>query len=176
VTIRTRLCTLVLVPSLAACGGPTSKEPTDTKKAAAEAAAKADAKKKEDEAIARRRAEREAKEAAAEKAAAEKKAKIDALAVLPKKLPKKLKKACEAVVEANDAFMKKHYADDPKTLERWNMAKGTQLGMTRQQCIKEGSIEVAACQAHALQNAPAELKKDFAQLLLACKEKFGAKP
>ena len=158
-----------------ACGGPSSSGSAEAK-AEAEAAKKAEEQKARDAALERRRKEREAKEAAEAKAEAEKKARLDAITVLPKKMPKKLKAACEAVVEANDAFMKKHYADDPKTLERWNMAKGTQLGMTRQQCIKEGSLEVAACQAHALANAPAELKKDFAQILLTCKEKFGAKP
>lgn len=176
VMLARRPCLALALVVSVACGGGAATSGPDPKAAEAEAKAKAAEAEDRDEALERRRKEREAKEAAEAKAEADKKAKIDAIAKLPDKLPKKLKTACEQVVEANDAFMKKHYADDPKTLERWNMAKGTQLGMTRQQCIKEGSIEVAACQAHALANAPAELKKDFAQILLACKEKFASGP
>ena len=41
-------------------------------------------------------------------------------------------------------------------------------------CIKSGNIEVAACQINAMNNAPADFKKDLPDVLKACIEKFGA--
>ncbi len=160
--------------ALSACGGGGKPKPDPAAKAAADAKAKEE--KEREERLAKRKAEREAKEAAEAKAAEELKAKVDAVCVLPEKMPKNLKAACEAVVQANDAFMKKQYADKPDVLAKWNEAKGTQLGMTRQQCIKEGSLEVAACQANALNSAGPELKKELATLLRTCKEKFASGP
>lgn len=97
---------------------------------------------------------------------------VDKVCVLPEQLPKKLDKACDAVAAAHDAFMLKHYADNPKTIESWKSGKGTQLPMTIAQCIKAGSIEVAACQVHAFETAGVELKKEIPAFFRTCIGKF----
>ncbi|MCB9569473.1 MAG: hypothetical protein H6710_20025 [Myxococcales bacterium] len=150
---------------LVACGpsGPDPKEVEAQKEAA-------EKKKADEDALAKRKADREAKEKAAKDAEEAEKAAIDALAVLPETLPKKLDKACDERAKAEDEFMQKHY--EGEALDKWNAAKGTQLGMAKQMCMK-GKIEVAACQVNALNQAPSELRKKLPDLLKACMEKFG---
>ncbi|MEZ4381848.1 MAG: hypothetical protein R3A79_10880 [Nannocystaceae bacterium] len=149
-----------------ACG-PSGPSPEEIKRQE-----EAEAKKKADEeALAKRKAEREAKEQAKKDAEEAEKAAIMALATLPDPLPKKLDKACDARAKAEDDFMNKHY--EGEALEKWNQAKTTQLGFAKQGCVKAGSIEIAACQVEALNNAPVELKKKLPDLLKACMEKYG---
>lgn len=159
---------LVLVSLLAAgCGNNAAEEA----KKAQEAKAAAEEKQKMEEALAKRKAEREAKAKAeedAEKAVAEA---VDKVAVLPETMPKDVVKACDAVAEAQDEFMKRHY--EGEALKKWESAKGTQLPMTKVQCTQADSVEVAACQKNALDNAPTELRKKLPELLKACIEKFG---
>lgn len=151
-----------------ACGGGSSG-PSEAEIAAQKK--KEDEKKADEDALAKRKAEREAK-AAAEKEAAEKEAAaIDALAVLPDPMPKKLDKACDERAKAEDEFMKKHY--DGEALAKWEAAKATQLGFAKQNCVKGGSIEVAACQINAMRSAPSELRKKLPDLLKRCMDKFG---
>lgn len=141
------------------------------------APAKADDKKESDADVEKRMAERRAKREADEKAkleASEKKqAAIAALCQLPegKKLEKDPTKACAAVGEAHDRFMKKHFTGP--VLEKWVAAKATAIPMTVAQCTKASSVEVAACQVYALDQAPAELKDDSSGLLRGCIDKFG---
>ena len=123
--------------------------------------------------VAKRRAEREAKAAAAQAAEAEKQAQIAAVATLPDKLPKNLDKACDEVAAAQDAFMRKWF---PNELSKWESAKGTQMGLTKTTCTGTGSIEVAACQAKALTDAPEALRKEVPALFSTCIDKFGPKP
>jgi hypothetical protein len=138
---------------------------------------KADDKKPEDADFDKRMAERKAKREAEEKAKAEaeaaKKAAIEALCVLPdkKKIEKDQKKACAAVGAAHDKFMARHFSGE--VLDKWNAAKGTAIPMTVAQCTKAVSVEVAACQVHALDTAPAEMKDEASALLRGCIEKFG---
>jgi hypothetical protein len=156
----------ISISLLSACGpsGPTPAELEAQKKAEAE-------KKEQEDALAKRKAEREAKEQA-EKDAAEALAKqIDDLAVLPEDMPKDLQKACDARAQAEDDFMSKHF--EGAALEKWNSAKGTQLGFAKQSCMKVAKIEIPACQINALNNAPAELKKSLPDLLKRCIDKFG---
>jgi hypothetical protein len=159
--------TLVLLALAIAC---------DSKPADPAPAAKAD-EKESDEAVQKRMAERRAKREADEKAkveAAEKlKTTLAALAVLPdkKKIEKNAEKACAAVGAAHDRFMNKHFTGPD--LEKWNSAKGTAVPMTIVNCTKAASVEVAACQAHALDNAPAELKDEASGIMRACIDKFG---
>ena len=130
---------------------------------------KSDADKELEERLAKKRADR----AAAEKAVTDKAAAIKALAALPEEMPKDLETACAGVATAQDEFMQKHY--DGEGLTRWNEAKDGQLGMLKTSCIKAGSIEIPACQAVAMGNAPAEFKKDLPDILAACIEAdFGA--
>lgn len=95
------------------------------------------------------------------------------MTVLPDKLPKRLDKACKGVGEALDGLMKRHYADEPDTLEKWKMASRMQLPVIAQSCEKSRSLEVAACQKTALEQAPVEFKKTFSDLLAACTRKYG---
>lgn len=148
----------------AACdSGPTPSE-LEAKKAAE------DKTKAEDDALAKRKADREAKDKAEQDAIDALAAQIDALAVLPEELPKKIGDACAARAQAEDDFMSKHF--DGEALAKWNAAKGTQLGFAKQNCEKVGKIEVPACQVNALNNAPAELRKNLPDLLKACIDKF----
>lgn len=161
--------------SLCVAVGGSGCDSSEGKKAADEAAAK---KKKEEEEsekrIAERRKKREAEQAEKDKAVQELQAKVDAVCVLPEELPKKVDKACEAVAEAQDGFMQRLYGDKPETIEKWNNAKGTQVPLTVTQCKKAGSLEVAACQKHGLDNAGPELKKEIPNIFRTCIDKFGA--
>ncbi len=116
--------------------------------------------------LAAKKAEREAEAKAAE----DKANAIKALAALPEEMPKDLDAACKGVATAQDEFMKAHY--EGEGLQRWEEAKGTQMGMLEAGCKKAGSIEVAACQINAMGNAPAEFKKDLPDILKACIDKF----
>jgi hypothetical protein len=146
-------------------------------KPAASAPAKAEEAKESEEAVQKRMADRRAKREADEKAkleAAEKmKTTLAALAVLPdkKKIEKNAEKACAAVGAAHDRFMQKHFTGE--ALEKWTAAKGTAIPMTIVNCTKAASVEVAACQAHALDNAPVELKDEASGIMRACIDKFG---
>lgn len=163
---RTPLALLVSTALLVACGG------GDTKTGApAEAKAQEPPKPAEDEGVAKRRAEREAKKKAEDEAAAAKKAAIEALAVLPPKLPKDIKKACEGVADAQLEFFKRVF-EGPE-LEKLQAAQGTQRPMTVSSCTKLGSVEVAACQSHALSQAKVELKSEVSEIMRVCIEKFG---
>ncbi len=152
----------------AACGG--GSKPAEVKKDAAPADTKV---APVDDAVAKRRAEREAKEKAVKDAEAAKLQQIKDLAVLPEKLPKKLDKACDEVAAAQDAFMQKWFPDQAT---QWAAGKGTQLGLTKKTCVGGGSIEVAACQAKILTDAPEALRKEIPALFSSCIEKFGKKP
>jgi len=128
-------------------------------------------KSEEDKAVEERLAAKRAAREAEAKAAEDKVNAIKALAVLPEKMPKDLEAACKGVAQAQDEFMQKHY--EGEGLQRWNEAKGTQMGMLQTGCVKSGNIEVAACQINAMNNAPAEFKKDLPDVLKACIDKFG---
>jgi hypothetical protein len=68
--------------------------------------------------------------------------------------------------------MQRMFADDPETLDKWATASNTQIPLTVATCKKTGSIEAAACQLHALEHAPPELKKELPQLLRTCIDKY----
>lgn len=131
----------------------------------------AEEKSAEDKALEERLAAKRAAREAEAKAAEDKVNAIKALAVLPETMPKDLKAACKGVAQAQDEFMQKHY--EGEGLQRWNEAKGTQMGMLETGCIKSGNLEVAACQINAMNSAPAEFKKDLPDVLKACIDKFG---
>jgi hypothetical protein len=129
---------------------------------------------KEDPDEAKRLEERKQKRLADEKAKAEQQAartaEIAKIAVVPPKLPKDLEKGCQAVAEAQDRFMQRHHGGDE--LAKWTAAKEEELPMTVVQCASANSLEVAGCQAHALDNAPALLKDGTKEILDACIAKF----
>jgi len=166
--ISALVLSVTLCTSAFACDGGDSKPRADPA-----AAARAKEKAERDEVRDELRKKREAEQKAKEEAEAAKKAAIAKVLVLPEEMPKKLDKACAAVAEAHDGFMNRMFEDE--TTEKWNQAKGTQLPMTVSQCTKEGSLEVAACQANALNTAPQELAKELPELLRGCIDEFGEK-
>jgi hypothetical protein len=125
------------------------------------------------EALEKRRGERLAKEQAKKEAEEQMNQAIDAVAVVPKVEIKDLTKACKAVAKAHDGFMNRHF--DGEELDKWTQSKQFQLDMTRKRCVKHGSVEIAACQKHALENAGPELSKEVPALLMRCIDKFGQK-
>lgn len=127
---------------------------------------KSDADKELEERLAKKRAAREAEA----KAKQDKADAIKALAALPEEMPKDITEACEAVAAAQDEFMKRNF--EGEGLARWEEAKGSQLGMVKTSCAKKGSVEIAACQVVAMNNAPPEFAKNLPDILAACIEKF----
>jgi hypothetical protein len=167
---RAPLLSKVLLSSLLCCAlVPACDKKEEAKKDDKAATPEKTEQDKELEArLAAKKAEREAEAKAAE----DKVKAIEALASLPEKMPKKLEDACKGVADAQDQYMLKHYEGD--ALVRWNEAKGTQMGMLKTGCIKAGSIEIAACQINAMNNAPSEFKNDLPAILKACIDKFSA--
>ena len=162
------LALAVTLCSLSACDSGETQPKAD---AAADAkASEADDRQKAVEAL---RQKREAEAKAKEEEEAKRQAAIDALLVLPAEMPKKLDAACKAAGESQDAFMNRMF--EGEAVEKWNAAKSTQIQMTVTNCIKQGSIEVAACQSNAMDTAPKELAKQLPDLLRGCIEKFGTK-
>ncbi|MFO7564253.1 MAG: hypothetical protein R6X02_16520 [Enhygromyxa sp.] len=165
---RTSKSKLILSSLLLCALIPACDKQDDAKKADDQASAEKSEQDKELEArLAAKRAEREAQAKAEE----DKQNAVKALAELPEAMPKNLEAACKGVADAQDEFMQKHYEGDG--LQRWNEAKGTQMGMLQTGCIKAGSLEVAACQINAMNNTPTELKNELPNVLKACIDKFG---
>lgn len=167
------IAALSISMSLVACGG---DEPATAQ------AAKADAAKPTappeptelEKKIAERKAERLAKEKAKKEAEDKRNAAIDALIVQPDKKPRgRLERVCKTLAKSHDAFMLRNY--EGATIEKWNGAKKMQLAQTTKMCHGQ-TIEAAACQIHALDNAPKELKNALPDFLGRCIEKFGKKP
>ncbi len=157
---------------LATAGCDSSKpapKPDDAKQAAEQA--------ESDKRIEERRKKREAEAKAKADAEAKVKAQIDALCVVPEgaKPPKKLEAACQAVVDAQMAFMERLYAEEPEVVEKFKKAAKMQNQMTMNSCTGT-NIKVAMCQKAALDAAPKELRKSLPDLLRTCIEKFGAPP
>jgi hypothetical protein len=173
-TPRRILSPILALPFLAA---PMGCDSGNEEKPAAAAADAEPEMSEQDKRIQARIQKRKDEEAAAQKAIddaeAAKQEALDKITVLPEKLPKKLDKACAEVAEANDRFMLRLY--EGPTVEKWNQAKGTQLGMTKANCQKSGSLEVAACQIAAMDAAGPELKKALPDIFKVCIEKFGNK-
>lgn len=92
------------------------------------------------------------------------------LITLPRRMPSSLEGGCKAVAKAHDEFIRRFY--DGAALERWNEAAGVPLIKTEADCKEIGSVEVAACQVHALSKAGPGLEKALPELLQACRDKF----
>ena len=162
------LALAVTMCSLSGCDSGGAKPKADP---AADARASEAAER--EKAVEARRLKREADAKAKEEEDAKRQAAIDALLVLPSTMPKKLDAACKAAGDAQDAFMNRMF--EGEAVEKWNAAKSTQIQMTVTNCVKQGSIEVAACQSNAMDTAPKELAKQLPELLRGCIEKFGTK-
>jgi len=128
-----------------------------------------------DEAKARDREIRVEQAAQKKEQEARRAAELDAAAVMPATMPADLATACEAVMNARDAFMKRGAESDALA---WSDGRRRKMGERRSACITQGSVEVAACQAQALAGDPPSLaeteRTEAARLLMArCSDKFG---
>jgi hypothetical protein len=162
---------LIVVPTLAAACGKPAKEETiaeafrieSKQEKAAEAVAEAKAEQREQQAQVR----------AAARATID--AAVDRAAQMPEVRPEDIGAACEAVMNAYDAFMKTGPERD--ALE-WSDGRRRKLGERKAACLKVDKLEVAACEATALDAAPAELDElprivAARHLMERCHEKFG---
>lgn len=115
----------------------------------------------------------EEKKAAEEAEKARVQAIYDPIVKLPDEMPKSVEKACEALPKAYETFYVNQNAGDDKNLLNFYDNKKKTLGERRAKCLKLDNLEVAACQVHALQNAPETGLKGYElDLLLQCVEKF----
>lgn len=120
------------------------------------------------------RKEREHEKEAVEQTRA---AEIDAAAVLPATMPADLAAACDAVVNAHDAFMKRGPEKD--VLNWYQGGRRKKIAERRAACVTQGKIPVAACEAQALSAELPSLvgieRSEAALMVMArCAEKFGA--
>lgn len=91
---------------------------------------------------------------------------------LPAQMPKSLDVACAQASEAYDKFMQSKLQGT--ALEKWNSTKQVDLEKGLEHCKQLGSIEVAACQGHALTNPPPTATDEGGRdLMLRCESKFG---
>ncbi len=162
---------IVALALAAACGGGAAEEPASIAKAlsyeseARKAAEAAEARARE--AAAKKKAQEEAKARALAQA-------IDKAAALPENMPKKLADACVQVAEAYEAFMRANR--DAKIVSQWFDKKTHNIARTRTICMK-GTLQGAACLAHALAHAPDPLYDEgedgVRRLKDACAAKYG---
>jgi hypothetical protein len=126
--------------------------------------------------VAKEQADREAKARAKRELEERRRGELDDAARLPAELPPDLASACDAVMAAHDEFMKR---GDERDVLAWHDGRRKSLGQRRTQCINLGSIQVAACEAEALQQQFPSLsdvpRADAARMVTEhCVEKFGS--
>jgi hypothetical protein len=163
------MCLVVVLSSLACDGGSAAPPPP---------AKAADAEDELDAATKARIAEGKAKRAAEQKAKVEAEAKlqgeIERLCVVPADDPKDLVAACDAVGKAHDAYVRR--SGDAEAITAWDGGESErQIPMTVVQCTQADSVEVAACQRHALDGLGPEMKDYIKDFLRACIEKYASK-
>lgn len=96
---------------------------------------------------------------------------MEELCVLPADRPDSLEEACSELPRSFDAFMERMFEGD--TLARWRAAKEVQLELLGAMCTKADSLDVAACQIHALRHASVDLRRMASELLVGCQERYG---
>ncbi len=154
------------------CGAAKPTGPSPEEKQAAAKKAEDDAKE------AAGTAERKAKREAEEKTKAENDAKIttelERLATaLPAKLPKDPVAACEAVGQAQDAFVRR--LGDEKAVAAWDGGgKDKAIPMAIVQCTQADSVKSAACQKNIFDSAGPELKDESRKIMQICIDKYGS--
>ncbi len=161
---------------LAACGSSTAQpsvEQSIAKAVTIEGAQQKDAEIIEAKAREERQRKANEKQGVEQARAAE----IDAAAVLPATLPADLAAACDAVVDAHDAFMKRGPEND--VLNYYQGGRRKKIAERRAACVTQGKIPVAACEAQALTAELPSLtgieRSEAALMVMArCAEKFGA--
>lgn len=105
-------------------------------------------------------------EAAKQKAFAE-------LVTVPSSLPADLKTACAQVSAAVDGFKAQRLSGSE--LDRWNAVKERDLEKIVESCTAKKSIEIAACQSHALGKASSMfVLDDLPAFLSECEDTAGS--
>lgn len=174
---RIWLAAIVLSGSLTACGESMSNDQRKGALAAYAQTALGEGQPGAKRLSKAEQAEQDAKvQALLEKRRAEKEAalaaQLAALAVLPAEKPKTMVKACDALLDAYHSFQLSTREGDDKAILEWYSRKKNVLGKRRLRCMQLDSIDAAACQTHALQNAPATLAEHEQTLLQTCAKKF----
>lgn len=164
--------------ALASIGCGSSTPQPSVEQSIAKAVTVEDAQKR-DAAIIEAKEREERKERATEKQAIEqtRASEIDAAAVLPATMPADLAAACDAVVNAHDAFMKRGPEKD--VLNWYQGGRRKKIAERRAACVTQGKIAVAACEAQALSAELPSLvgieRSEAALMVMArCAEKFGS--
>lgn len=155
-----------------ACGGGSKAEGAEQK---AKAAAAEATKNAEDEArAAERKAKREAEEKQKAEAEAETAAELERLAAaLPDKLPRDPVAACDAVGQAQDAFVRR--LGDAKAVAAWDAGgKDKAIPMAIVQCTQADSVKTAACQKSIFDGASPKLKDEARKIMQICIDKYGS--
>jgi hypothetical protein len=165
---------VVVLFAALACGG--DKKPPVDQSIAKAMEMESKQQQIQDEAKERDRKERVESAAQKREADAQRDAELDAAAALPEPMPPDLATACDAVVEAYDAFMKRGKEND--VLDFYQGGRRKKLGERRSACAAQGNLAVAACQSRALTGDPPTLadleRTEAARLLMArCADKFG---
>lgn len=125
-----------------------------------------------DKRLEERRKEREAKAAAEVKAAEDRKVKIDELCTVPAdaKKPKKLDAACDAMAEAQLAFLRRNYTGDAAKLEGVEKNAPMQKANILKMC---SSMDVALGLQNAFDNAPEGYGEYMNDIVAVCLTKLG---
>jgi hypothetical protein len=154
----------------AACS---SSTPSDPDKNLVEALAHVgNAKEAEAKVKARERMEALRQSAAAEVESA-REAAFAKLIDVPPELPEDLETACKEMVAAYDDFTTSRL--DAEELPRWTAVKARDLENIEEHCLAQGNVRVAACENHALRNAPTDfVAGDATHIVSQCEDKLAA--
>jgi hypothetical protein len=124
--------------------------------------------------LAERKAKREAEQKAKADAEAKLQGEIERLCIVPDDVPKDFVAACDAVGKAHDEYVRR--SGDPEAIAEWDGGGSERhIPMTVVQCTQADSVEVAACQKHALDGLGPEMKDHIKDFLRACIDKYASK-
>ena len=110
---------------------------------------------------------------AAEEVEQARKAAFDSLITVPSELPADLETACKDMVSAYDEFTTSRLNEEE--LPRWTAVKARDLEKIEEHCVAQGSLEVAACENHALRSATSDfVASDATHILSQCEDKIAS--
>lgn len=111
------------------------------------------------------------RKSAAEEVEHARKAAFESLITVPAEMPPDLETACKDMVAAYDEFTTSRLDDEE--LPRWTAVKARDLEKIAEHCLAQGSLEVAACEHHALRSAtPDFVASDATHILSQCEDKL----
>lgn len=159
------LLALLLVP---ACDSSKKSDSKADDAAAKKAEEDAEAAKRVEE----RRKEREAKAAAEKQAEEDRKKTIEGLCVVPEdaKKPKKLEDACQAMADAQIAFLEKQYKDNPEKAAGVGEKSALMKAHMMKMCT---SFDIALGLKNAFDNAPEGYAEHMNDIVSTCMMQLG---